>query len=254
MPENTRREKIWITAYIAVELLLLIAAKICESAGTGHTESIVKFSAIVCNTIVAAYYYIKYGRRKSHPGTSRKSLQSNDAKSCDFSTESLNITSAANNLIAYGLFCTVVGDFFLTLISTEKYYLPGIVMFCAAELLYMIYLRPSRITVVSTCILLAATMISLIKLRLLTVVTFFGALDIVLILINTISAWASRSARAPHLFRIGITLFLCCDVSLMLRAISSGSLYQLTDWLFWTCYAPSQVLITLAYIRDSRTL
>ena len=226
MPENTRREKIWITAYIAVELLLLIAAKICESAGTGNTENIVKFSAIVCNTIVAAYYYIKYGRT-SH---------------------------TYNNLIAYGLFCTVIGDFFLTLISTEKYYLPGIVMFCAAELLYMIYLRPSRITVVSTCILLAATMISLIKLRLLTVVTFFGALDIVLILINTISAWASRSARAPHLFRIGITLFLCCDVSLMLRAISSGSLYQLTDWLFWTCYAPSQVLITLAYIRDSRTL
>ena len=221
MPLNKRRHSTILVTYLLAELVLLIAAKFCEHLSL-NCEGAVKYAAVVCNAAFAFYYFLKYGRGRA---------------------------GIHENLIAYGIFLTVIADFFLTLISRESFYVPGIVAFCAVQLLYMLYLKPNRNLIVLMTVLYAASLLAIYKAGLLETASALGALDLVLILGNTISAWFSNKSNPSLLFKLGITLFLGCDMSIFLSLALSGGPGRAFAWMVWVFYAPSQVFITLSYMR-----
>ena len=209
------KEKI-IRVYLAAELILLFAIKRSESFSSGFLENIVKYLAIVCSTAVAAFFFAKKEKGR-------------------------------DRLIAYGLFATAAGDFFLTFLSEERFYLPGILMFCLVQAFYQAWLRPVRGMIAAEAVLFACELAVLAGAGELSPVNAAGALDIALLFMNTLAAWLPGKNRPPVLFRLGIALFLCCDLSLFVREAASGALSSAADWLTWICYVPSQVLITLTY-------
>lgn len=96
--------------------------------------------------------------------------------------------------------------------------------------------------------LFAVCLMFLNRAGMLTPVNAVGILDLNLLLINTIIAWTAASAKTPLLFRIGITLFLCCDLSVALVNLTAGSVRNVSDFLIWIFYIPSQAAITLSYL------
>ena len=213
-----KRERALKITYVIIELLLLLGAKYAEIKSPGQWESILKYAAIVINALMAVFFFFK-----------------NHFK--------------GNGLLIMGLLMTAVGDWFLTYKGDEEYYLWGIAAFCMVQLLYLFYIRPNRSSLFYTVGLYGAGLLALMIAKQLTLVTALGWLDIVLIITNTINSW--RNSSIPLLFKTGITLFLGCDVSLMLSFITPVPFKSVAFWLVWVFYAPSQVLITLAAIQKS---
>ena len=161
--------------YLLIAISLFIASKYAEAHFHSDLEGKIKFFSILINSIFVAYYYCVF-----HDSETKKI-----------------------DLIAYGLFLTVIGDYFLTYKGTEEYYLPGIIFFCLVQILYMIYIKPKAIEYIFRCLLFITGIIILIHYKQLSILTFFGLLDIVMIIFNTISSWLSKNV--PLLFKLGIT-------------------------------------------------
>lgn len=120
-----------------------------------------------------------------------------------------------------------------------------LIMYFAVEAVLLCLIR-TALFAVCLIILMIAGMLNL--------TNALGVLDITLVLVNVIIAWTSARERTPLLFRIGLTLFLCGDLAIMIRTLTTGTLHDGIDLLEWVLYLPSQVLITLSYIkRDQRT-
>ena len=230
MPLNSQRHKTNLIIYLLAELALLIAAKICESLSLS-CEGSVKFAAVICNAAFALFYFLKFGIR-----------------SADAESATSERASRPEDLIAYALFLTVIADFFLTLISKESVYGVGIATFCVVQLIYMKYLKPTPAIIAAMAALFAASLFALYKAGMLEAASVLGTLDLVLILGNTISAWFSNKSEPSLLFRLGIALFCACDMSIFLSLALSGKPSTAFSWMVWVFYAPSQVLITLAYV------
>ena len=79
-------------------------------------------------------------------------------------------------------------------------------------------------------------------------ISALGLLNISILAVNVAESWLSSDGRMTVLFRIGITLFFCCDFCIGLRTISSGILQDISYFLVWSFYVPSQVLLTLNYV------
>ena len=87
-----------------------------------------------------------------------------------------------------------------------------------------------------------------------------AAIYFVELLMNTVDA----AFTAEHAFRFavcaaGFLLFICCDVTVGLRALSeAGTISMTTDrfalntYLTWVFYLPSQVLIILSVLRSRK--
>ena len=233
MLTSKRKERTIICIYLLTELALFTAAKFSEQTCLSPSEGCFKYAAVVVNAAVAFCFYLKYGCE----GTE------SDAEASRVGTRA--------NLVAFALFATVVADFFLTFISTEEFYLPGIAVFCVVQLIYAAYLKPGRAWFACVAVLYAAALIATASAGMLNVLAALGALDIALISANTLCAWLPGREGVSLVFRIGITLFLACDVSILIRSVSTGALADASNLLIWTFYAPSQVLITLAYVQAS---
>lgn len=222
-PNTVIQANKWLYGYFAVEFVLLVAIKIMEFLHLDIEVQYVMYAAILLNTIVAAYYFIRYGR---------------------------NADIRHTNLIALGLFATCIADVFLTLIGTDETKIPGFACFCIVQVIYLIYLKDGLVPIIIRCVLYAAALVVLYIVGMLDLMYAFGVLDILLILANTISAWRSRRFRSSLLFRIGITLFCLCDVCILFRTLLPGIAHDIAAFFVWTFYIPSQVLIVLAYIHD----
>ena len=244
------RERKNITIYLVISAILFVAIKIIEFAtqdeppmiGPLYIEAIVKYLTIVCNTIMTAYFYFKYGRNDAGQNAATKL----DTGACSVG----GTASSPANLIAYGLFATCAADFFLTLISSSASYLPGLVLFCVVESIYMIYLRSGVVSIAVRTVLLVAGLFALSATHMLSATTAVGVLNMVLIVVNVPQAWLSKKADAPLLFKLGITLFLGCDASIMVRTLTTGTVHDIAAWIVWTCYVPAQILITMSYVQS----
>lgn len=221
---KTDSEKKLIKVYIAVEAVILImiqASKLMQLAHLGW----IMYPAIVLNTAVAAYFYARYGR----------TLRDRHA-----------------NLIAYALFMTLVADWFLTF-TVAKYggmtYIYGLIAFCTVEILYAAYLRAGLVSILVRALLFLLGLFGLYKAGMLGVDAALGILNMILVMVNVIDAWTARRRDTTLLFRLGITLFLCCDVTVMLMVLTSGSLRETISFMTWIFYVPAQVLLTLSYIE-----
>jgi hypothetical protein len=218
----TDAEKKLIKAYIAIEAVILImiqAAKLMQAEHRGW----IMYPAIVINTAVAAYFYVRYGR---------------------------SLKDRHDNLIAYALFMTLVADWFLTF-TRAKYggmeYIYGLIAFCTVEILYAAYLRAGLLSIIVRALLFLAGLFGLYKAGMLRADAALGILNMILVLVNVIDAWTARRKDTTLLFRLGIMLFLCCDITVMLKVLTSGSLKTTISFMTWIFYVPAQVLLTLAY-------
>lgn len=211
-----------IKAYIAVEAVILIMIQASKLMQLEHQGRIM-YPAIVLNTAVAAYFYARYSR---------------------------TLSDRHANLIAYALFMTLVADWFLTF-TGAKYggmeHIYGLIAFCTVEVIYAAYLRAGLISIIARVLLFLAGLFGLYKAGMLRADAALGILNMILVLVNVIDVWTARRKDTTLLFRLGIMLFLFCDITVMLKVLTSGSLKTAISFMTWIFYVPAQVLLTLAY-------
>lgn len=209
--------------YLISQALLLGLIETGKCIGcNGRTLQVLMYTAIVINTIMAVHRFCQSGADR--------------AKHSD-------------KYVACALFATAAADYFLTLIGNHAAFLPGVILFCCVQILYALYLGSTMKLLLLRIALFAVCLMLLSRAGMLTPVNAMGILDLNLLLINTIIAWTAASAKAPLLFRIGITLFLCCDISVALANLTTGSVRDVSDFLIWIFYIPSQAAITLSYLK-----
>ena len=221
---NSNTEKKLIKAYIAVEAVMLIVIQTAVLMKSARLSAYM-YCAIVVNTAVTAYFYARYGRK---------------------------LRDRRGNLIAFALFMTLVADWFLTFTDAEyggMTYTYGLTAFCTVEILYAAYLRIGPAPIIARILLFAIGLFGLHRAGMLTSEPALGLLNMVLITMNVIDAWAARKKDASLLFKVGITLFLCCDVTVMLRMLTSGTVSDAVSFMTWIFYVPAQVLLTLSYVK-----
>lgn len=223
-PGNTDAEKTLIKAYIVVEAVILIVIQAAVLMRSEH-QPLYMYSAIVVNTAMTAYFYARYGR---------------------------SLRDRHDNLIAYALFMTLVADWFLTFADAEyegMTYTYGLIAFCTVEIIYAVYLRIGPASIIVRILIYIVGLFGLHRAGMLEVDSALGLLNMVLIAMNAVDAWAPKRKGLSMLFRLGITLFLCCDITVMLRILTSGSLSAAVRFMTWIFYVPAQVLLTLSYVE-----
>lgn len=211
--------------YLVVEAILLCLIQIgkCMSWSVLAVR-ILMYAAILINTILVVYRFIRLGTDR---------------------------TKSSEKYIAYALFATAAADFFMTLLGNNVAFLPGVILFCVVQIIYALYLR---FTIKRLLVRIALFVVCLILVKvagLLDLNNAFGVLNLSLLLVNVIIAWTPASKYTPLLFRIGITLFLCCDLAITFRTLTTGGLHNMIDFLVWIFYIPSQVAITLSYLNHA---
>ena len=220
---GTKTENTILMVYLAIEFILLIIGVATYEMEGFDVCTTARYGAIALNAVIALVWYIRYGR----PDRKDRS-----------------------NLLAYGLFTTLIADYFLTWLGTEEYFILGFTLFCIVQLIYAVYLRTDKKGYLTRLGVYIAALIGLILSGQATVALAIGLLDIILILANAVSACTVHKNDAHLLFRIGIILFFLCDISIVICNVTDGSFSLVVDYLTWAFYAPSQVIITLAYVKS----
>lgn len=221
---KTDSDKKLIKVYIAVEAVILIVIQTAIVMKSAHPGAYM-YPAIVVNSAVAAYFYVRYGR---------------------------TIRDRRDNLILFALFMTLVADWFLTFTGANyggMTYAYGLIAFCTVEIIYAVYLRIGPASIIVRILIYIVGLFGLHRAGMLEVDSALGLLNMVLIAMNAVDAWAPKRKGLSMLFRLGITLFLCCDVTVMLRILTSGSLSAAVRFMTWIFYVPAQVLLTLSYVE-----
>ena len=219
---NTDAEKNLIKAYIAVEAVLLIAIQM-NRIMLFTRLGVLGYPVIAINTAVTAYFFAKYGR---------------------------TLRDRSANLIACALFVTLIADWFLTFRGArhgEIIYMYGVTAFCLVEILYAAYLKAGPGSVTARAALFAAGMLGLKKAGMLNAEAALGLLNLILVLVNAIDAWIAKRRDAALIFKLGITLFLLCDITVMLKVFTHGGTRAAFSFMTWLFYVPAQALLTLSY-------
>lgn len=142
-----------------------------------------------------------------------------------------------DRLVFPALLLTAGADWFL--LVRGEHLTVGLILFLAVQTLYLLRLRRLGagshffLRAVSALLLGAAVFL----LRMASTLNLLAALYFSQLLSNTILAWERRG----HLFAIGLTLFVCCDICVGL--FNLGLLLPLAQVGMWLFYLPSQVLI-----------
>ena len=212
------------TCYVISEALLLFCMKLGEFIEIGwRYVDCLQYLAVLINAFAALQAFVRYGRK---PG------------------------NELHRLLAWALFTTAAADFFLSMIGTEGAFVPGVLLFCIVQLLYAFWLDCGYRSFLLRGILFLAAAAAAFCTGMLTLPAALGLLDLSLLLVNVLTAWRLPGERVPALFRAGMTLFLCCDVTIAVKMISSGTLYDAAAFMVWVFYVPSQVCITVTCVRS----
>ena len=218
-----------VRAYLLLEVAFLCFDLMCKTMALGFVVNCARYLSVLAGAIVAGYFFYR-------PGSA-----------CCYGSE---------DFIALGLGVTALADLFLTLVGTPSCYTPGIALFCVVQMIYYRYLGSSVAGTAMRLGLFAAVVVALAMLHLAQVETVLGALDLVLLLANVVQAWAANKGRqdgpVPLHFKLGSTLFRCCDVSLGVQYLGSAAVQTVALFMVWNFYLPSQVLITLSYAIGKR--
>lgn len=218
--ENSLRNKSIIRVFLVIEGILLVLIKVCELLALGRLTNVIMYLAVLGNGAVTFFFWYLYGR---------------------------NSQSKRANKIALGMAVTMVADLFLTLIDTNWSLLPGFILFCIVQVIYAMYLGMGKRGAIVRIVLCIAVPIALYFAGVTDPVTVIGVIDLVLLLCNAVMAWFSARDKVSLLFKIGITLFLGCDVSIALRTLTTGAIHDVAKFMVWIFYVPALVFITLSY-------
>ncbi|MBE5969387.1 MAG: hypothetical protein E7242_04065 [Lachnospiraceae bacterium] len=227
---KTQAEKVILICYLIVEAILLVIIKALQIVD--YNVRIIDnwmYTAIIVNTIITIIFFVKYAK---------------------------HLENKHDNIIAYGLFLTLIADLFLTFIDQGNGSVCnfiGIACFCLVEFTYALYLKPGKITIILRIALFAAALIALYKVGMFDAGSIVGILNLILILFNVINAWTTKKVKVSLLFKIGITLFLGCDYAILFRGLTSGMVHDVADFVVWIFYIPAQVLIVLSYVKACKS-
>ena len=171
-----------------------------------------------------------------------------------------------DGLLAVGaLLCTAGADFFLVALK-EAQWIPGMAVFCGAQLLWALRLLlmeegRGRLLHLLTLGLTCGTLlvVAVILARGADPVLLMGAVYASLLLTTVVFGWISPKNL---LFTLGMTLFLGCDLFV---AVNNAALYLELDAhpllkalhdipfnMMWAFYGPSQMLLSLSSTREGR--
>ncbi len=168
-------------------------------------------------------------------------------------------------LITCALFFTATADIFLLFFVKQLFIIPGLVSFSITQTLYSFLLTDGkvykRILIPSVFLVLAAGLAVLIgrflyfdfTVTLLVALVFYYT---VMFVCNTIRSWCifiKHRQRFHLVFSIGLTLFVLCDINVLLRNLNSfffgivpAGMVSTAIILSWVFYLPAQVLISLS--------
>ncbi len=162
--------------------------------------------------------------------------------------------SIDTKLLVSALFFTLTADYFLLF---EKNLKTGVVFFCIVQSLYII--RHSRKTLLTSSYFIIVSVI-IITITFLTSFIHIYNIDQVfkailflygiLLFISTFSAirttWFTRYPRSTsNKVALGLVLFMLCDINVALFN-TFNSFSDITGFLIWLFYFPSQVLLALS--------
>ena len=167
--------------------------------------------------------------------------------------------------------CTAVADYFLT-ITADRYEI-AVGVFLGAQIFHFLRISAARhaaskdagvkhplagilLSVFARVILSGLVLIVLHVTGLWSLLNALAAVYFVELLMNTVDA----ALTAPHALRFalcaaGFLLFICCDVTVGLRALTEAGTISMTPdrfalntYLTWVFYLPSQVMIILSVL------
>ena len=258
---NSKYEYYLIPIYIVIECCLFVAIKITELTAPMGVVRIIRYSAIILNTIVTLYFFFAHGRKAFADGkadgniagsvgsqATRRESNARHESSQDARHKS-NQDARHENLVCLALVITLFADFFLTLLGGDLYGTIGVAFFCILESVYAVYLKSPVPMIVARVVLFVALIVAALILHRLTITTAVAVLNISILTFNLVDAWSAKRFDAGLLFKIGITLFFIGDLCVGLRAVTSGNLREVAAFLVWIFYLPTQVLLTLHYAR-----
>ena len=210
--------------YLVLEAVLLCLVEIGWS-GIWADRIVQNFMyvAILLNAVIVAYHFFRPDIRTRHD---------------------------PEDMIAYAIFGTAAADFFMTFIGPSAF-IPGVILFCVVQVIYGMYLDPAWKWLPVRVIFFALSLIGMMLGGILNLKSVLGILDIILLIVNVAFTWIVARKKTSLLFKIGITLFLCCDVSITIRTMTTGNIHLVVQYLVWLFYIPSQVALTLSYVRES---
>ena len=215
--------RIIVSLYVLIQAALLVVIKFTERQGQLGTDidNVFMFIAIVINTIVALYFYFRYGTKRE---------------------------DKRENLVILALVLNLFADYFLSFLDTDEAMLAGICFFCALEIVYAIYLKSPKASVIGRIVLFVLASIATYFVGLFSLLNALGLLNLSVVLFNVIDAWQKKNMDTSLFFKIGITLFCIGDYCILFRTLTSGLIHDVSAFLVWIVYIPSQVLIVLHYI------
>lgn len=231
--------------YHFAEIILFFMIKVGEQVwrvpgqgdpGTpGSPLAILRYSTIICNFLMILYLYLRHGHRFQF----------------------------RENLIPLAFVLTLTADCFMCLFVGKR--MLGYLFFTLVETVYMIYMKPTWKTVAARLILYAVMLLLIWRAGILkpdhTDQTWKMALEMALALANMVQltvnlfcAWKwhrKTGVRETFLFALGITFFVGCDYSILVRtfAQTNSLVYSIAAFIVWTCYIPSQMLLLRSYVE-----
>ncbi len=221
-----RGEKAAIPVYILIEICLLIAIKLPERIISGSVQTVLSYLAIVCNSAVMLYFCHTYGRGRF---------------------------DRHENLVALALYITTVADLLLTYLGMD-FAIPGVLCFCVVETVYMFYLNSPPASILARAALFSGLCIGAFATGNVSPLNILALINISVLSVNVFDAWRFVRGDYGLLFKIGITLFFFCDLCVGLSSLLDGTFGSVAGFLIWIFYIPSQVLITLSYVKRCKQI
>jgi len=221
-------DKKLLSIYFILEMALFIIIKYMEVIrDISFTMCLVKFLTIFFDFVIAVYVFNKYRRGQKY---------------------------SWDDLIFAGLCFIFLGDVFLTLLAL---YMPseftGFVCFCVVQTIFCIYLKPDKWNILLRILVLALSWGILFNNGLMNVVNSIGILNITLIIVNMLYAWRTyvkTRSKKNLLFALGLSLFVICDVGLLLRRTTVGMINEVIRYIVWSAYIPAIISLTLSYVES----
>ena len=229
------------SGFCITELLILIVLKVTQViAPSSVTKTLLMFSAILLNALFMLF--LVHLVKKSGK-------------------------TAAVWGIPLAVFVTLLADVFLVLfddfsraeiihfISPLATTMIGFFVFGIVQVIYACYMGMTKRRLVIRVAFYLAFVAALAAAGMLSLDRFIACLSMSQLIMNFVFVWIEhRKTRttASILLALGITLFLGCDLFIMLRMLlpAQGFIYEVICFMVWVFYIPSQVLLTSSYLAD----
>lgn len=222
--------------YYLAEMFLFLVIKVGEQMWRkpgggdpglpGSPLAILRYSTIICNFLMILYLYLRHGRR----------LQRRE------------------NMIPLAFTLTLIADCFMCILSGKRIW--GYLFFTLVETVYMLYMKPTWKTI-SVRLILYAILLLYLQLwhtKMLNPDNVLAMANMVQLTVNLFCAWIWHRKKGyweTLLFALGITFFVGCDYSILIRTFTKPGtpIYLIAAFIVWTCYIPSQMLLLRSYVE-----